>query len=429
MMKRPLRALLASQLAGNTIAMAGGTAARMLLQLILFVLLARMLGPNDFGAFVSITAVVAIVSTFAGLSCEIVLVKNVSRDRRRYAESFGHGLLLLALTTPLLLAVSLATVSWLLGRQPMNWWLIMLIAVGDLLFLRINLLCAACFQAIERVGWSAVLNLALGACRLAAAAIGIALAGHLAIESWAVLYTIAAAVAAAFSLLVVVGNFGLPRWRILRHELGFGAQASLQSTLYFTLRDIDKPLLARLATLEAAGIYAAAYRIADAAIVPIRALMYAAYARIYRHGDGGIASSASFAVKLLPFALAYGLVAGIGLLLAPYVLPWLLGPAYLATGQILIILAALPMLHAAYSIGADALTACGMQSSRSIVHAIGVTTMLVACMLLIPRLGATGAAIANATSHAVLALLCWTLLVWKRWTTPLPTPPQASPAE
>lgn len=421
-----LKRALTSRLAGNTFAMACGTAGRLLLHLALFVLLARMLGPGDYGAFAAVAAVVAIVSTFAGLSCELVLVKNVARDPERYGAAFGHGLVLLLLTAPVLTAVSLLAATFLLGAR-VEWWMVALIALGDLLFLRINLLCAACFQAAERVAWSAVLNVGLGLCRLGAAGLAVGLEGRLDLATWALLYAASAAVAAMASLGVVVRQFGAPRWRLLPEELGFGAQASLQSTFYFTLRDIDKPLLARLTTLDATGLYAAAFRIADAAIVPIRSLMYAAYASFFRHGGAGVEGSLSFALRLLPIGLAYGVLAGIGVASAPTVVPWLLGAEYRQAGEILTILAALPFLHAAYNIGADALTACGLQAARSLAQGAAAASMLALCLVLTPRYGASGAAIANVASHAVLAILVWGLLAWHRRSAP--TVAQMRPAE
>ena len=408
-----VRRALGSRLAGNTFAMACGTAGRLLLHLALFVLLARMLGPGDYGAFAAVAALVTIVSTFAGLSCELVLVKNVARDPGRFGAAFGHGLILLLLTAPLLTAVSLLAVDLLLGAW-IEWWMVALIAVGDLLFLRINLLCAACFQAVERVAWSAILNVGLGFCRLGAAVLAVALEGRLDLATWALFYSASTAFAAVVSLAVVMRQFGAPRWRLLREELGFGAQASLQSTFYFSLRDMDKPLLARVTTLDATGLYAAAFRVADAAIVPIRSLMYAAYASFFRHGDAGVEGSFSFALRLLPIGLAYGAVAGVGVACAPMVVPWLLGAEYRQAGEILTILAALPLLHAAYNIGADALTACGLQSARSLAQGTAAASMLALCLVLAPRYGPSGAAIANVASHAILTVLVWGFLAWRR---------------
>jgi PST family polysaccharide transporter len=109
------------------------------------------------------------------------------------------------------------------------------------------------------------------------------------------------------------------------------------------------------------------------------------------------------------------------------VVPWLLGAEYRQAGEILTILAALPFLHAAYNIGADALTACGLQAARSLAQGAAAASMLALCLVLTPRYGASGAAIANVASHAMLATLVWGLLAWHRRSAPAVA--QMRPAE
>jgi O-antigen/teichoic acid export membrane protein len=395
-----------AKLATNAGIVAFGSGGRLILQVALFVLVARMLGATDYGAFVSITVLVAIVSTFSGLSCEIVIVKAVSRNPSRLREYFGSGLLLLALTTPPLVILSIFAVSMISGAH-VSWPLVALIAVGDLFFLRVNMLCAACYQALELVNKSAVLNIGFSAGRLAAAFLAKALLPHLDFEHWAYFYTGGAVAAAVVSCTWVIHDLGWPKWFIATDEVNFGFHSSMQSTLFFMLRDIDKPLLSKLASLHSAGVYAAAFRVADASIIPIRALMYAAFARFFRHGSRGVMGSSDFALRLLPFGLAYGALAACGIELFSFVVPWLLGKQYVESASILRIFGILPVFHAAYNIGADSLTACGRQSTRSAVQSGAAGAMVVLCLVLIPRYGAMGAAFANVTSHALMAAGMW----------------------
>jgi len=402
-----------AKLATNAGIVAFGSGGRLVLQIALFVLVARMLGATDYGAFISITALVAIISTFSGLSCEIVMVKAVSRDPSRVRDYFGSGLVLLALTTPPLVALSIFAVSIISGAH-VGWPLVALIAVGDLFFLRVNMLCAACYQALELVNKSAILNIGFSAGRLASAFLAMALLGHLDLTHWAYFYTGGAVAAATLSCIWVIHDLGWPKLFVAFDEANFGFHSSMQSTLFFMLRDIDKPLLSKLASLHAAGVYAAAFRVADAAIIPIRALMYAAFARFFRHGQRGVTGSSDFALRLLPFGLAYGALAACGIELFSFALPWLLGRQYAESASILRIFGILPVFHAAYNIGADSLTACGRQSTRSFVQSCAAAAMVVLCLVLIPRFGTMGAAVANVTSHALMATGMWTAIFLHR---------------
>ncbi len=390
-----------------------GNGGRLLLQSALFVIVARMLGATDYGAFVSVTALVSILATFGGLSCELVLVKNASREPALMATFFGNGLFLLSLTTPLLLAVSVIVVSVISGAH-LSLSLIALIVFGDLFFLRVNLLCAACYQALERVHRSVILNIGFSLFRLAGALIVALYMKEVDITHWAYFYTGSAAAAALFSLASVVHDFGFPRISLTGDDMWFGLHSSLQSAMYFTLRDVDKPLMSRLSSLHSSGLYAAAFRVADASIVPVRALMYAAYARFFRHGSRGVRGSSAFALRLLPFGIAYGVTAAAAIEAFSYVLPWLLGRQYAGSAQFLRIFGVLPTLHAAYVIGADALSSSGHQSSRSAVQTAAAVLMILLCLILIPRYGALGAAFANMFCHGVMAAAMWGILLFHR---------------
>ena len=408
-----LTRLAGAKLATNAGIVALGSGGRLVLQIALFIAVARMLGATDYGAFVSVTALVAIVSTFSGLSCEIVVVKAVSRDPSRLREYFGSGLLLLALTTPPLVALSILAVAVISGAH-ISWVLVVLIALGDLFFLRVNMLCAACYQALEKVNKSAILNIGFSASRLFAAFLAAICIPHLDITHWAYFYSGGAVLAAAISCAWVIHDLGWPKLFLATGDVNFGFHSSMQSTLFFMLRDIDKPLLSKLASLHTAGVYAAAFRVADASIIPIRALMYAAYARFFRHGKHGVRGSSDFALRLLPFGLAYGVVAACGIELFSLLLPWILGKQYADSAHILRVFAVLPVFHAAYNIGADSLTACGRQSTRSTVQSCATALMVFLCLVLIPRYGAMGAATANVCSHATMAVGMWAAILFHR---------------
>lgn len=402
-----------ARLATDAGIVAAGNGGRLLLQSALFVIVARMLGATDYGAFISVTALVSILGTFSGLSCELVMVKNASRDPALMAHSLGNGLFLLSLTTPLLLAASVVLISVVSGAH-LSWWLIALIALGDLLFLRINLLCAACYQAVEQVHRSVILNIGFSLSRLVGAAIIAAAMNGVDIAHWAYFYTGCAAFAALLSLVSVIRDFGIPRISLAGDDLHFGLHSSLQSAMYFTLRDVDKPLMSRLSSLHMAGVYAAAFRVADASIVPVRALMYAAYARFFRHGSRGVRGSAAFALRLLPFGIAYGVAAAAAIEIFSFVLPWLLGRQYAESAEFLRIFAVLPTFHAAYIISADALTSGGHQGSRSAVQTATALVMILLCLILIPRYGALGAAFANMFCHGAMASAMWAILLFHR---------------
>src|ERR1700761_2532818 len=84
-----------SKLARQSATIALGQVLRLGLQACYFVAIARSLGANQYGVFVSITAIAALCAPFAGLGAPNILLKNVSRDATALPLYWGNGLVLI----------------------------------------------------------------------------------------------------------------------------------------------------------------------------------------------------------------------------------------------------------------------------------------------------------------------------------------------
>src|ERR1700739_3012278 len=87
-----LPGLSSGTLAQNTLWALWGYGLRVLIQATYFVIMARCLGPGEYGGFVAATAVTNLISPFVGMGAGNLLIKNVARDRSRFSEYWGHGL-------------------------------------------------------------------------------------------------------------------------------------------------------------------------------------------------------------------------------------------------------------------------------------------------------------------------------------------------
>jgi len=221
---------------------------------------------------------------------------------------------------------------------------------------------------------------------------------------WGYLYfcsTWAVAVAALFLVLVKLGLPKVKLWKSgaeMREGFYFSAGLSAQ-TIY---NDIDKTILARLGTLEAAGIYGAAYRLIDVTFVPIQSLLAAAYPNFFRTGAAGISATLGYARRLVWGALAYSVAACLAILLFAGVVPLILGPEYISTAEALRWLALLPVLKAVHYFLSDSLTGAGFQGVRTCIQA-GVALFNVLINLwIIPAYSWRGAAWSSIASDALL---------------------------
>src|SRR6202167_6650620 len=71
-----------------------GQGFRLVIQAAYFVLIARSLGPDAYGAFVTVVAMAALLGPFSGIGTQNLFVKNVRSGKRAAAMCWGNGNLL-----------------------------------------------------------------------------------------------------------------------------------------------------------------------------------------------------------------------------------------------------------------------------------------------------------------------------------------------
>ena len=401
-----------STLTQNTLWMLVGQIARNVIQAIYFILVAQALQPAGYGAFVAALAMVMIAAPFASLGAGAVLVKNVARDATTLPVYWGNALVIVAISGLALLVLILGAAHVLLPSSiPLA--LVLALGVAELLFARTVDLCAQVFQAFQQLKWTSAIQLSLSSWRLLSIAVLYAILHTPTPLQWSLGYLAATAAATATSGLLVHLRHGRPRLVIdrARMELREGAYFSIGLSAQSIYNDIDKTMLSRLSTLATAGIYGAAYRIIDVSFSPVSALLSASYARFFQHGAQGLPGTVRLARKLLPPAAAYGVAAGVALILVAPLVPLVLGTRYALIAPMIIWLAPMPLLRACHYFLADALTGAGHQRSRSVLQLVvaGVNVML--NLWLIPIYSWRGAAWTSVGCDSLLAIgLLWAVV-------------------
>lgn len=394
---------LKSTLARNTAWMLVGQGFKLLIQALYFTIIARSLGAQNYGAFVGVVGLVGILLPFATLGSGFLLIKNVSRDKRQFRENFGSALL----TTILSAAFSFAVVvgiSHFLFPAAIPMKLIMVVATSDLFCTSIAGVCGQAFLAFERMKWTASINVLLSALRLAAAVMLSAVKSHPTALEWGEFYLGSTALVALVALLLVLAKLGAPALNFARRaeEIREGFYFSVTQSAQTIYNDIDKAMLARLSTLQATGIYGAAYRLIDVSFAPVAAVLAAAYPNLFRVGADGIPATLRYVRPLIVRALGYATLVAVALLAGAGVVPFILGSEYRLTSEALRWLAVLPLLKAGHSFLADTLTGAGYQALRTAISA-GVAVFNVSINLwIIPAYSWRGAAWSSIASDALL---------------------------
>jgi len=400
-----VEAKLISPLVRNTLWSLGGFGMRLLIQAAYFIIIARCLGPGQYGGFVAATALTGVISPFVGLGCGPLLIKNVARDRRLFSEYWGNGLMMTLVSGSVLVFFAMALCRLVLPRSiPML--VIALISVSDLIFVKILDMGTWAFQGVERLSGNAQLNVLVSLTRLFGIA-GLALGvSHPGVMAWSAVYLAGSILAAVIAVVWVTLSLGRPKLALhrIRGEGAEGCYFSVSLSAMTIYNDIDKTMVARLATLEAAGVYAAAYRLIDVAFIPVRALLSATLPGFFRTGAEGLSASMRYGKRMLMKALPYSLFAFAACMIGAPLAPHILGRQYADVTEALRWLAFLPVLRTLHYFIADALTGAGHQGTRTLVQT-GVAAFNVLINLwIIPAYGWRGAAWSSIASDALLAL-------------------------
>jgi O-antigen/teichoic acid export membrane protein len=376
-----------------------------------FVIIARSLGPTAYGTFVACTALAATVAPFASCGTGNVLVKYVAKDSgvlRRYVgttllTTLGCGSLLTLLLMALRAFVlpPTATVS-----------LVIAVIIADVFANEIVGLCMYTFLALEQGSRYSYLAGVTTGVRLLAAFVLLVVtptATH-----WAYLYAISAAVSAIIGMVTVCMCCGMPKFELrsvppaIKEGIHFATAFSSQS-IY---NDIDKTMLARIASPAAAAIYAVAYRFIEPAILPIRSLGAASFPEFFRRGEKGVKESLDLAISILRRSTLYGVVMALGLFLGASLIPHVLGPAYAESAIALRWLCLLPAFKCVHIFLSDALTGANFQWQTSSAQLAVCVFNILVNLWIIRAFAWRGAAWSSLMTDALLILLLYLIIRW-----------------
>jgi O-antigen/teichoic acid export membrane protein len=381
-----------------------GQGLRLVIQALYFTMIARSLGAAKYGAFVGVVALVGIFAPFGSMGSGYLLIKNVARDRSQFSGNWGRALSTTFLSSSILFAVAVLLSRFILPVTiPIR--LVLFVAASDLCGYSITEICGHAFLAFDRMKWTAASSVFLSASRLLAAIILIWMRRSPSALEWGEFYFASTSLVALTCLGVTLVKLGPPSFSLARSsaEEREGFFISLGKSAATIYNDLDKTMLARLGTLEATGIYGAAYRLVDVSFSPVSSLLVAAYPNFMRVGAQGISAALQYAKPLIFHALCYAALVSVGILTCAGIVPYVLGGEYRLTVEALRWLAVLPMLRVIHFFLSDALAGAGYQGVKAGIQ-IGVAVFNVLINLwIIPAYSWRGAAWSSIASDALLA--------------------------
>lgn len=399
------------KLARGTLVMTLGIGLRSIGQAAVFIIVARALEVKAYGAYTAVLALAGTIGCFGGLGIQTLLLRDVSRNPACFAPAWGQTLAVICISTPVLMVCYLMT-TWAILPDGISWSVVVCVGLAELMFTPMALTGINAYQSHEEMGNAAWMVLAPVLSKLAGASLLIIITRLLPkvppLESWAGIYLLTSILAAFYALYKVNRDFGVPVWpeanRIfigLREGFTFafgGAALKLYA-------DIDKTMLARLASLEAAGLYSAAYRVMDMASIPIIALLTTSLPRFFRAGGQDDHSRSLGVLKLLPAPICYTVFVGFFFFYAADFLPFLLGKSYESAVFAIQWLAWLPLVSLPRLLLQTKLIAGKLQRAVVCILSTGSILNIMLNFLFIPLMNWRGAIIATYAAEVVMGLI------------------------
>ena len=411
--KSKLLSLFRKDLARQTLWMLLSKIVRVLMQAGYFIIIARALGTENYGSFISVTALGTLAFPFVGLGSEHILIKYVSTDKNLFSIYWGNALLAIFLSGAFFTAI-LMLLSPLIFADNISLLSIFLILIANLIFLSLSQAGKSALMSVYRVKQAAQLGILDTCIKLIAAFSLTTLFSHPTVDNWATLFLISSVIVSAISFLTVTKSIGYPQPAVskLKSIIKEGIYFSIGASANNINSNLDKTMLGSMSTLTAAGIYGSAYRFIDVGNILLLSIFGASYTRFFKHGASGIKSSLKFAKRLLPVLCLYGVVSLLGyLIFAPFV-PILLGEEYRNSIEALRWLAPLPAIAALQQLAANALIGAGHQKARSVVQVASALLNIGLNVWLIPLYGWKGAALATLIADFLRLIFVWLIVFW-----------------
>ena len=375
-----------------------------------FILLARLLGSQQYGIFVGAAAVVSLVSQYSTLGSGWVLLRHVSQDHRKFAEYWGNTILTTLIVGVVVIVLLKLCGKWMLG--PAGASIVVLIAIGECICARLTEAAGQAFQAFENLRWTATLTAVTSVVRLLTAAIMTLILHHASVQQWAVAWAAVSLVCALVAVAMVTVRLGKPTFRpgLVGSSASEGIAFSFAGSTTAVYNDVDKVMLSHYGMIADNGTYSMAYRVVDLSCVPIRSLHSAALPRFFKKGLAGVNGSIGFATKILKKTLPYAVAAAALMFVFAGIIPVIVGESFANSVPTLRWLCLLPALRSLHLSAGDSLTGAGYQRYRTACQVSAAAVNFGLNLYLIPAFSWHGAAWSSLATDGLLAAANWTVL-------------------
>ncbi len=373
---------------------------------LLIVILARYLGVEEYGIYALAISFVGMFGNLFDGGLNFLLTREIASSGRNEAVFFTQTLLL-KIIIGVIVFIGLIAAAFAMQYNTKIFFTIALFAVAALIVSFSNTFRAV-FIGNERMEFEG--GLAVLYRFLALIGIFFLLKAGISFPALILPHTAAALIVLSlsyylqrkiFPLVKSAGYLNIRKLEIFKQAAPF-AVGAVMSEMYF---NIDSVMLSKLGDIKTVGNYNAAYRLVFAGLLLANGLSLAVYpyfAKVWKQDKSHVFRVFNFIFKLL---LIISLpVSFVVAFLANDIIVFVFGGKFYASGPILQILGWTLIPLYLYHITGRTLEAIGEQGFVARTMVVGVVSNIVLNAILIPTLGARGAAIATLISTSLILL-------------------------
>lgn len=379
----------------------------MLVQAGSLLLVVRMLGPHEYGAFAGVAALAVTLGTLSTFGMHWMLLGELARDPSRHQYWMARALptTLACGTLLLLLFLLICTVGLSEADLPLS----ILLFIGIAETIAQPLFALATFELLARghVARSQMVGTVPLALRLTVAAGITLLAPAHPLELYAAGYLVASISAVTIAVRVTRYSWPSPKqWRWPgKAEWHEAAGYAVLNATAAGPSELDKTLATKLLPLDDSGVYAAGQRIVSAATLPVIAMMLSALPRLYRESHVQDARTARLLRYIFLTTTGYGLALSFVLLFCAPLVSQLFGYQYTGIERMVFLLsAAVPGMALRMAAGSCLLT-LGKPWMRVCMEGAGLLTLILASIALTSKFGIAAMPLALACSEWGMAVI------------------------
>lgn len=382
-------------------------------QLLSFIVLARVLGVEQFGQLMAVTAATHLGTHLCGLGAGEGMVRRIARRREDYAAMAGHNIMLIAITGVVLCAAITAGVYWYLPAtddSALSWSVIAAFVVANVILFRWILFTEQVFIAHWQIGRANIVNVGFAFAKAATTLLACLVFHVNTVQEWALWHFGVHGLAATLCAVALI-PFGRPKWVIIKDELRLGIHFSTP-WFFLTLRNnIDLLVLSIVASPALVGAYSVVKRIVETGTITSNSLNRLLYPKLARAGKDGCHAALTIILNYMLPIIAVGLASAAALYVLAPLLPLLLGDQFDAAVVGIQILAWSLVITAIKEAAFDTLGAGDEHRVRALAYNGGSIAAVFIIALLTYHFAVDGAFLAIYLTKILIGILLWSVLV------------------